>query len=72
VVAFNKWNNYWLQLARTTETKPIYFFRFEDVMTNPKEELENLMKFILGLESLEGTVIEQRIMDVLSLGKDAT
>jgi len=41
-------------------------------MTNPKEELESLMKFILGMDSIEGTVIEQRILDVLSLGKDAT
>lgn len=38
--------------------KPVYFFRFEDVMTNPREELRKLMKFILGMESTEGTVLE--------------
>jgi hypothetical protein len=30
------------------------------------------MKFILGMESLSGTVIEQRISDVLSMGKEAS
>ena len=29
------------------------------------------MKFILGMESIEGTVIEQRIEDVLGLGSAA-
>lgn len=60
MIAYNRWNNYWLEQARTTD-KPIYFFRFEDVMDNPRQELEDLMKFILGMESLEGTVIQQRI-----------
>ena len=60
MIAYNRWNNYWLEQAHTTD-KPIYFFRFEDVMDNPRQELEDLMKFILGMESLEGTVIQQRI-----------
>jgi hypothetical protein len=41
-------------------------------MDNPRHELEELMKFILGLESLAGTVIEQRIQDVVSMGKEAS
>lgn len=57
-------------MAEKTD-KPIYFFRFEDVMTNPRQELKNLMKFILGMESTEGTVLEQRIEDVLAMGKEA-
>lgn len=44
-------------MAEQTD-KPIYFFRFEDVMDNPRKELTNLMKFILGMESTEGTVLE--------------
>lgn len=48
--------------------KPIYFFRFEDVMTKPREELQNLMKFILGIDDIKGTVIEQRIEEVLAMG----
>lgn len=55
-------------MAKNTE-KPIYFFRFEDIMCNPREELHKLMKFILGLDDITGTVIEQRIEDVLAMGK---
>ena len=65
--AWNMWHQYWIDMANQTH-KPIYFFRFEDVMANPRTELKNLMKFILGMESIEGTVIEQRIEDVLGLG----
>ena len=43
----------------------IYFFRFEDVMRDPRGELINIFKFMLGMESLEGTVIERRIEEVL-------
>ena len=43
-------------------------FRFEDILANPEEELQNLFKFILGLESIEGTVLEKRITDVMALG----
>jgi len=48
--------------------KPVYFFRFEDILDNPEQELRELFKFILGLENIEGTVIEKRIMDVMGMG----
>jgi hypothetical protein len=53
-------------------SKPVFFFRFEDVLANPREELHKLFKFILAMDSLEGTVIERRIDDVLKMGKAAT
>ena len=62
---------YWIKKAEETNC-PIYFFRFEDVLLNPRQELQNLFKFILGMESLEGTVIERRIEDVLNMGKIAS
>ena len=46
----------------------MYFFRYEDILANPEAELRELFKFILGMESLEGTVIEQRIKDVMAMG----
>ena len=58
-------------MAENTD-RPIYFFRFEDVMANPRVELQNLMKFILGMDSIEGTVLEQRIEDVVSMGAAST
>ena len=41
-------------------------------MANPRKELTELMKFILGMDSLEGTVIEQRIEEVVSMDKKST
>ena len=35
---------------------------------DPEPELRNLFKFILGLDSLEGTVIDKRIKDVMAMG----
>ena len=54
-------------MAENTD-KPVYFFRFEDILTNPEAELRNLFKFILGVESIDGTVVEQRIKDVMAMG----
>ena len=54
-------------MAETTD-KPVYFFRFEDILANPEAELRELFKFILNIDSLEGTVIEQRIKDVIAMG----
>ena len=67
--AYNKWYNYWIKMAETTDI-PIYFFRFEDVIHNPGKELKEIFRFILGLESIEGTVIEHRIDEVMSWSKE--
>lgn len=49
----------------------MYFFRFEDLIREPRGVLHDLMRFILGLDSLEGTVIERRIDDVIAMGTKA-
>ena len=67
---YNRWCNYWIKLAEETK-KPIYFFRFEDILQDPKRELTNIFKFILGMDSIEGTVIERRIEDVIKMGAKA-
>ena len=51
-------------MAETTN-KPIYFFRFEDVLADPSKELKEIFRFILGIQSIEGTVIEHRIEEVM-------
>ena len=61
------WFEYWLNVAETTN-KPVYFFRFEDILSQPEVELRNLFAFILGIEDLTGTVIEKRIKDVMAMG----
>lgn len=49
---------------------PIYFVRYEDLLTKPKEELTGIMSFILDLDSLEGTNVQRRI-DEVTASKDA-
>lgn len=66
-LAYKQWFEHWLHIAETTD-KPVYFFRFEDILSQPEEELKNLFKFILGMEDIEGTVIERRIQDVMNMG----
>ena len=66
---YNDWFNYWIKLAETSD-RPIYFFRFEDVIKDPSKELKNVFKFILGMESIEDTVIEHRIKEVLAWSKE--
>ena len=68
---YNEWHRYWITIAEESD-RPVYFFRFEDVLQNPRKELTNLFKFILGVESLEGTVMERRIEDVLAMGDRAS
>ena len=64
---YNMWFKHWINIAENTN-KPVYFFRFEDILANPEEELRELFKFILGIEEIDGTVIEQRIKDVMAMG----
>lgn len=40
---------------------PIYIVRFEDLLANPKSELEGIYKFLLDLDSLEGTNAQRRL-----------
>ena len=49
---------------------PVHFLRFEDLVSNPKETLTDLFKFMLGVESLEGTVAEDRINAIAAKGNE--
>lgn len=51
---------------------PHFFFRFEDLRTNPQQTLEKVFCFLLELESLEGTNAQRRIQQVCNLGHKAT
>ena len=61
---YNAWFKYWINVAENTDI-PVYFFRFEDAVKNPGKELKNIFRFVLGLDSLEGTIIEHRIDEVM-------
>lgn len=45
--------------------------RYEDLVTNPKEELTGIMKFVLDLDDLAGTNAERRIEAVTAMGAEA-
>jgi hypothetical protein len=51
---------------------PIYIVRYEDLCLEPAEELEGMMKFLLDLDSLEGTNAARRIEQLKSLGDGST
>lgn len=51
---------------------PSLFTRFEDLVRDPKPELENMMKFFCNLSDLEGTNAQRRVNDVISQGKEKT
>jgi len=48
-----------------------YFVRFEDMLLKPEQELEDMFKFILDLEDLEGTNVQRRIKEVIAMGAKA-
>lgn len=67
----NKWYQTLMKDAKLRRV-PTLFIRFEDLILDPKPELENLCKFLLGERSLEGTNAERRVAEVLQLGTKAT
>lgn len=68
---WHSWNNYWIDKAKRQEV-PIYFFRFEDVMTDPEPELKTILSLALGVhpETLsEDSYLLQRIREVIDSGR---
>ena len=51
---------------------PIYFLKFEELVKNPEELLQEVFKFLLDTEDISGTVIERRIKEIVDLGASAT
>ena len=49
---------------------PIFFIRFEDLVASPQEELSKLFAFLLDVDSVEGTIVEQRIIELAEAGNE--
>lgn len=47
---------------------PTYFIRYEDLRLNPRDTLEKVFAFLLGVESVEGLNIQRRISAITELG----
>mmetsp|Transcript_36582 Transcript_36582/g.35378 ORF Transcript_36582/g.35378 Transcript_36582/m.35378 type:complete len:108 (-) Transcript_36582:290-613(-) len=56
ITVWKDFYNFWLKAQI-----PLHILRFEDVVTNPKENLMGLMKFLLDTKNLEGTHIEHYV-----------
>ena len=50
---------------------PTYWVRYEDLVLNPQPVLIELFKFMFEVDSLEGTVVEKRILDYCAKGHTA-
>jgi len=51
---------------------PTLWIRFEDLVADPKPQLENIMKFMVGIKDIAGTNAERRVQEVIAKGKNAT
>ena len=68
-----QWNSFLTQhypvLVRTHENMinefgkavPTYIMRYEDLRTDPEPVLREAFKFLLDVESIDGTIVEERI-----------
>lgn len=64
IKAFNRWVSHWIGVAESKKL-PVIFVRFEDLLNDLENQLQMIFKFLLGMDSVEGTVIEQRIKHAL-------
>lgn len=51
---------------------PVYYFRYEDLYKNPQQTLEEIFCYLLNVTSIEGTVIQKRIEEVVNEGHQAS
>ena len=50
---------------------PTHYVRYEDLVLNPKPALMGLFCFMLEVPTLEGTVVEKRLIDYCAKGNSA-
>jgi hypothetical protein len=60
MMLYKNFLDYWTKFADSKQL-PVYFFRFEDLVTEPYNVLSEILEFMLGVESIEGTYIEKRL-----------
>ena len=66
--------NWYKQVLLDCRTRivPTVFVRYEDLCNDPEPEYYKILKYVLGLNDLQGTNAERRIKDVLAKGTKAT
>ena len=71
LLMWSEWHKRILIEAREKKI-PIYFLRYEDLTDDPLPNLIEAFKFILGVDSIEGTNVERRIKEVVEQGTSKT
>ncbi len=66
---WNDYHKYWLDIAKD-KTIPVIFLRFEDLLANQEETLEELLSYLLVEDSIKGMYVEQRLKTLIN--KDPT
>ncbi len=54
------------------ELNPIHIVRYEDLVNEPKNTYEGIFKYLLEVDSLEGTNAQRRIDEVVAMGRAAS
>lgn len=60
ITLWRDFHRYWIN------TKDVYFLRFEDLTADPQTTLVGIFKYLLAVDSLEGTEIEAKISKLAS------
>ena len=69
ITAWRDWHAWWIETVQS-EKGQAYFFRFEDLTSDPKSVMTDVFKFSLAVDTLECTVIEKRIDLLLAQKKE--
>lgn len=60
----NMQTNHAYIMSEIVDKIPTLFVRYEDLVRDPRSCLVDVMKFALGVDSIEGTIVEKRIEEV--------
>lgn len=56
ITVWRDFHNYWIAKAKESPL-PIYFCRYEDLMSEPEKEISDIFRFMLGVQDIEGTYV---------------
>jgi Sulfotransferase domain len=62
-----KWHKYWIDAAKKQDV-PVFFVRFEDLLSDPATHLKEVFKFVFCEDKIEGTNLERRLNEVVKGG----
>jgi hypothetical protein len=64
------YKDYHEEIVRLMKEKkiPFHVVRYEDLLDNPEPTLKEMFAFMLGVESIEGTVAERRVKEIIDAG----